>query len=158
MNYYKLDHEATIKDIEKFNYPNQRVGVISIISNDKGQILLQQRGKSSRDANFLYENIGGSVEDYDSNFKEAILREIKEEAGEDIKIETSDSIGIYLYKSEKEDINWIFVIYSFKYLGGEIKIIEKEKCMGYEFIDPKEALKKEEVSAGCRELLRNVFE
>lgn len=156
MNYYKLDHEATKEDIEKFDYPNKRVGVISIISNKEGDILLQQRGKNSRDAKFLYENIGGSVEEYDKSYKEAILREIKEEAGEEIKIATSDSIGIYHFISN--EINWIFVIYHFKYIEGEPKIIEKDKCSGYKFINPKEAIVDEKVSEGCRILLKNVFE
>lgn len=155
MNYYKINYEATKKDIDKFNYPNQRIGVISIIRNEKGEILLQQRGKKSQDANFLYENIGGSVEEYDENYKEAALREIKEEAGDDLRIETSDSIGIFHYESK--GYNWIFVIYLFKYLGGTAQVIEKDKCLGYKFINPKDAINSKEVSEGCRELLKNVF-
>lgn len=156
MNYYEIDHEAAKEDLKNFNYPNQRIGVISIVENNKGEILLQQRGKNSQDANYLYENIGGSVEEYDESYKEAILREIKEEAGENIKLETSDSIGLYHYISK--GINWVFIIYKFKYLGGEVKIIEKDKCQGYKFIKPSEAINSEQVSEGCRYLLKSVFE
>lgn len=155
MNYYEIDHEATKEDLKIFNYPNQKIGVISIIENNKGEILLQQRGKASQDANYLYENIGGSVEEYDESYKEAILREIKEEAGEDIKLETSDSIGLYHYISK--GINWVFIIYKFKYLGGEVKIIEKDKCLGYEFMNPEEAISSNKVSDGCRELIKSVL-
>lgn len=155
MDYYKLDHEATREDFKIFNYSNMRIGVISIIENEKGEILLQQRGKASQDANFLYENIGGSVEEYDNNFKEAALREIKEEAGEDIKLETSNSIGLFHYESK--GYNWVFAIYLFKYLGGDIKIIEKDKCLGYEFINPIEAIESTNVSEGCKSLLKYIF-
>ena len=155
MDYYKLDHEATKKDLDRFEYPNKRIGVISIIKNEKGEILLQQRGSASQDAKFQYENIGGSVEEYDTNYKVAILREIKEEAGEEIELETSDSIGIFHYESI--GYHWIFIIYEFKYLGGEPKIIEKNKCERYDFFEPKEAIESNKVSEGCKKLLKSIF-
>lgn len=106
MHYYKLDHEATWDDIKHFNYPNQKLGVIAHIQN-KGGLLLQQRGPKSRDDNGLYEDIGGGIEENDPDFKSAIAREIREEAGNDMIITIDDSIGIYhLYKN---NINWIFI-------------------------------------------------
>lgn len=87
MKFYPLNHEATYDDIEKFDYPNQKIGVIAHIENDNGEILLQQRGIKSRDENGLYEDIGGKVDSSDFSFKDAIIREIKEEAGDDIKLE-----------------------------------------------------------------------
>ena len=131
MIFYPIDHEATFEDIKKFDYPNQKMGVIAHIENNKGEILLQQRGVKSRDENGLYEDIGGKVDSGDVSFKSAIIREIKEEAGEDVHLEFSNSIGIY--HCFKNNIHWIFVIYFVKYISGNIKIMEPDKCMGYHF-------------------------
>ena len=126
MQFYNLDHEATLEDLKKFNYPNQKIGVIAHIENENGEVLLQQRGVKSRDENGLYEDIGGKVESGDVNFLSAIKREIKEEAGVEINLVFSDSIGIY--HCYKNDINWIFVIYFVKYIEGKFKIMEPLKC------------------------------
>ena len=68
MQFYSLNHEASFEDLKKFNYPNQKIGVIAHIENENGEILLQQRGVKSRDENGLYEDIGGKVEPEDINF------------------------------------------------------------------------------------------
>ena len=44
MEYYVLDHEATMDDIKRFNFPNQKLGVIVHIEDKSKKILLQQRG------------------------------------------------------------------------------------------------------------------
>ena len=122
MNFYKLNHEATIEDINKFQYNNQKIGVIIHIENNEGKILLQQRGVKSRDENGLIEDVGGKFDDTDATFKSAIIRELKEEIGSDAIIDISNSIGIY--HCYKNDINWIFIIYLGKYIQGKIKIIK----------------------------------
>ena len=63
--FYKFDREITFNDIKKFNYPNQRIGVIIHIENDEGKILLQQRGPKSSDEQGLYEDVGGKYETKD---------------------------------------------------------------------------------------------
>lgn len=152
MEYYILNHEATYEDLAKFNLPNQKIGVIAHIENLAGEILLQQRGVKSRDENGLYEEIGGKVEENDISFKDAMIREIKEEAGDDIDIVVSDSIGIYhIYKN---NINWIFVIYFVKYIDGVIKIMEPEKCVDYHFFKYDEALASDLVTDSCKYLTK----
>ena len=154
MHFYLLNHEATFKDLEKFNFPNQKIGVIVHIENFDGEILLQQRGEKSRDENGLFEDIGGKVDPEDSSFKSAIIREIKEEAGEEINLEFSDSIGIF--HSFKNDTNWLFVIYFAKYINGNIKVMEPTKCKGYHFFQYNEATKSEKVSDGCKYLIKTI--
>lgn len=154
MNYYMLDHEATIEDIEKIDCTNKKLGVIAHIENDKNEFLLQLRGNNSSDEKGKYEYVGGKVEEDDTDFKKAIIREIKEEAGEDINLELSDSIG--LFYCPKEDYNWIFVIYSFKYIDGNIKIMEPGKCQEYKFFNYEEALNSQEVSEGCKYLIDSI--
>ena len=95
MEFYKLDREANITDIEAFNYPNQKIGVIAHIEDELGNILLQQREIKSRDENGLYEDVGGSLDNTDKDFKSAIIREMKEEMGNEANVEISDLIGLY---------------------------------------------------------------
>lgn len=154
MKYYKMDHKVTNEDINKFEFENQRVGVIVHIEDENGNILLQQRGKKSRDENGLYEDVGGSVEKIDADFKEAIIREMKEEMGEDAKVTLEDFTDIY--HVFKGNINWIFVIFKGTYEGGEIKIMEPEKCEGYKFFKYDEALKSELVTPTCKYLIEAV--
>lgn len=131
MKFYKLDHEATMEDIKQFNYPNQKLAVIAHIKDINGKILLQQRGPKSRDENGLFQDISGKIEEYDFSFKNAIKREIKEEIGNDANIEINSSLGIYhLFKN---NINWLFIVFDCRYLGGKLKIMEKGKCLGYDF-------------------------
>ena len=75
MKFYKIDHSVNSGDIKKFNFENQKVGVIAHIEDESGKILLQQRGLKSRDENGLYEDVGGSVENSDVDFKSAIIRQ-----------------------------------------------------------------------------------
>ena len=154
MHFYSLDHEASFEDLKKFNYPNQKIGVIAHIENQYGEILLQQRGMKSRDENGLYEDIGGKVEREDVNFLSAIKREIKEEAGVEINLVFSDSIGIY--HCYKNDINWIFVIYFVKYIDGNFKIMEKDKCTDYHFFKYDEAINSELVTESCKYLIKSI--
>ena len=129
MEFYKLNHEVNKKDLKHFSYPNQKLGVIIHIEDEEGKILLQRRGPKSRDENGLFEDVGGKIEKSDITFKKAIERELKEEVGTDAKIDIAASIGIFHIL--KGDINWVFVIYFGSYKGGDIKVMEPEKCLGY---------------------------
>lgn len=154
MEFSLLNHEITLNDVEKFDYPNTKYGVIVHIENDKGELLLQQRGSNSRDEKRKIEYIGGSLESNES-FKEAILREIKEEAGEDMRLEFEDFSGIFHYY--KNNINWIFAIFKAKYIDGEIRIMEPSKCLGYHFFTKEEALNSPIVTEGCKFLIKNIY-
>jgi len=155
MDFYLINHEAGLEDIEKFDYPNRKIGVIAHIENDKGEILLQQRGVKSRDENGLYEDIGGCVDSDDLTFQDAIIREIKEEAGDDIKLEFHDhSIGIY--HAFKNDIHWIFVIYFVKYIGGDFRIMEPDKCMRYQFFAYEDAIHSDLVTESSKYLSKSI--
>lgn len=155
MKFYKIDHSINVKDIQKFNFENQKIGVIAHIQDKNGKILLQQRGIKSRDENGFYETIGGSVENSDVNFKSAIIREMKEEIGNDANIELLDSIGIY--HCFKNNVNWIFIVFKGNYIDGNINIMEPEKCMGYRFFTYDEAINSELVSEGCKFLIKQVI-
>ncbi len=154
LDFYLLDHEATFEDLKKFDFPNKKIGVIAHIEDEEGKILLQQRGEKSRDENGLYEDIGGKVEIEDINFKSAIIREIKEEAGDEINLEFNDSIGIY--HCYKNNTNWVFVIYFVKYISGTIKVMEPGKCIGYNFFKYDEAINSSLVTDSCKYLIKTI--
>ena len=159
MNYYKfykMNNAIDSEDIKKFNFENQRIGVIVHIENDDGKILLQQRGAKSRDENGLYEDVGGSVENSDVDFKSAIIREMQEEMGNEANIESLDFSGIY--HCYKHNTNWIFVIFKGKYIDGNINIMEPEKCMGYKFFSYEEAMNSNLVSESCKFLIKAINE
>lgn len=154
MNFKKINHEATIGDLKEYNYPNQKLGVIIQIKDKDQNILLQQRGYKSRDDKGLYEDIGGKLEEYDINFKQAIIRELKEEIGEDANIEISNSIGIY--HRYNNNANWVFIIYIGKYISGELKIMEPDKCLGYKFFTKEEALNSNLVTESSKYLIKEL--
>ncbi len=154
MDFYLLDHEITFEDLKNFSSSGAKMAVIANIENEQGKILLQQRGAKARDAVGLYEYIGGGIEPEDQSPKAAVMREIQEEAGEDLKLEFEKSIGICHY--HPNDSNWVFAVYYFKYIKGEAKIMEPGKCMGYCFFSYEEAINSELVSSGCRYLIKNI--
>lgn len=159
MNYYKfykMNNTIDSEDIKKFNFENHRIGVIAYIEKSDGTILLQQRGAKSRDENGLYECVGGSVEDNDVDFKSAIIREMQEEMGNEVNIESLDFSGIY--HCYRHSINWIFAIFKGKYIDGNINIMEPEKCMGYKFFSYEEAINSNLVSEGCKFLIKAINE
>ena len=154
MKFWELKTEITDKDLDKFNYPNRRLGVIIHIEDTNQSILLQQRGSCSRDEKYMYEDVGGSVDETDKNFKTAILREMHEEMGLEVDIQEIEQIGIFhVYK---HNINWIFIIFKGKYIGGPIKIMEPNKCEKYKFFDYEEAITSKEVSNSCKCLIKSI--
>ena len=153
--FYKIEHEISSDDINKFNFENQRIGVIAHIQNADGKILLQQRGAKSRDENGLFEDVGGAVENSDVDFKSAIIREIEEEMGNEANLEFQDCLGIW--HAYKNNINWIFVVYDIKYIDGNIKIMEPEKCMGYKFFSQEELMSSDLVSESSRCLCKEIW-
>lgn len=154
MDYKKIENEDILELLKEYNYPNQKLGVIAHIENDKGEILLQKRGIKSRDENYLYEDIGGKVEKTDVNFRDAIIREIKEEAGDNLIININDNIGIY-HRRNKET-NWVFIVFFVRYISGEFKIMEKDKCLEYKFFTYDELMSSNIVTDSCKFLSKQI--
>ena len=154
MEFFKLNHNITFDDLNQFKYTNQKIGVIAHIENEQGEILLQQRGIKSRDENGLFEDIGGKFEDFDKDFKAAILREISEEAGDNINFNIDNYNAIC--HIQKNNINWIFIIFFVKYIDGVLEIKEPEKCMGYKFFKYEEVINSSLVTNSCKYISKNI--
>ena len=111
-------------------------------------------GPNSRDENGMFEDIGGKIEESDITFKDAIKRELIEEIGDKAQIEISRSIGIF--HIPKKDVYWVMVIYFGLYKGGDIKVIEPEKCLGYKWFSLEQALSSPKVTNSCKFLIQNI--
>ena len=131
------------RDLESYlkstglKFPDYRCAVIALILDQDGRILLQRRGPKSRDEVGKLEDIGGAVEGTDLSFRDAMNREIIEEAGDDINFSIDELVGASLitkYDSRIDsDVNWFFLLYKCTYIDGDLKINEPGKSLGYEF-------------------------
>ncbi len=128
--------ESFIKE-SKIEIPEYRPAVIALILDKEGRILLQRRGPKSRDEQYKLEDIGGAFEEEDKTFREAMMREIREEAGDLAKIDIEEFVGAFLVNKfdsrTNKNVNWLFFLYKCLYKEGELKIAEPLKCEGYEF-------------------------
>lgn len=133
------------KDLEVYlkstnlKLPDYSCAVIALILDKEGRILLQRRGPKSRDEIGKLEDIGGAVESTDLTFRDAMKREIVEEAGDNINFSIDELVGASLitkYDSRtNKDVNWFFLLYKCTYIDGELKINEPGKSLGYEFYE-----------------------
>jgi mutator protein MutT len=81
--------------------------IVAIIQNSHGEILLQKRAKHKQPVPGLWESAAGSVH-AGENSEEAVLREVKEEIGLDLELQSTKPLG-YFYEE-----NAIFDVWYFK--------------------------------------------
>lgn len=141
---FDLENYLVKHDLE---IPEYKVAVIALITDEKGSILLQRRGPKSRDEQYMLEDIGGAVEESDLSFKSALVREIAEEVGDEIKYRVDNFVAACLVNKfdsrSNRDVNWLFLLYKCTYISGNLKINEPGKCVGYEFYQYENLPKKE---------------
>lgn len=112
---------------------NVKKAVAVVIEDNKGNILLTQRGRISRDEFGKWENCGGAVEKNETK-EDAIKREVKEEIGTELKIKS------ILYEDKfttDSGANWQVTIFSGEIIGkpsaqntdenSDVKWFKKEK-------------------------------
>ena len=98
---------------------------------------------------------GGHV-DYGETLETALKRETKEETGLDIEPVRLISIGEMIEPKEfYEPRHFIYIHYLCKIKSGKIKLDNRE-LIDYEWLDPKEALKRKDVLA--KDTLRKLVE
>ena len=126
-----------------------KVAVVCFIFDKNGDLILNRRGPGARDEIGKIQAIGGSVNNSDLNFKEAMYRELREEAGTNAQIELEEFLGVQLDGKvdslTKEWLNWIIIGYKGKLIDGEVENTEPDRCAGFERGKP-ESFKKEELS------------
>lgn len=104
------------------------VGVGSAIFNEKGEILLIQRGPKARNERGKWDIPGGSV-DFGEEIKTTVVRESKEEM--DMLVETIRLLGVFDNILPEEEQHWISVVYACAWLSGGPTIMEPDKCSAY---------------------------
>lgn len=113
-----------------------QVAVIAYVLDDENRIIFQRRGPGCRDERFKLETIGGRVKESDVNFREALKREVTEEAGPEANIELGEFITSTYVKTFNERYNkeeaWVYLVYKGSLKDGELKITEPHKNLGYE--------------------------
>lgn len=111
------------------------VGVGAFILNNKGQLFLMKRGLKSKNEIGKWTIPGGALE-FGETFKNALIREIKEELGIDIEVLDLLSLTDHIIQDAKQ--HWVTPQYLCKIMSGEPKILEPEKCEAIGWFDIKE--------------------
>lgn len=137
------------------------VAVIVYAFDLENKIVFQRRGLGCRDEQLKLETIGGRVKKSDIDFRTALQREITEEVGTDADIELEEFIVSTYAKTfdvrKNKEQDWIYLVYKGILKGGELKIAEPNKCLGYERYKIGE-VNENELSNGTRELYNIVCE
>lgn len=100
------------------------VGCGALIVNKEKDVLLMQRGAKSKNRVGFWTQPGGTVE-FGENIEDAIVREIKEELGIDIKLNDFLSVTDDIILEENQ--HWVAISYSAEILSGTPKSMEPEK-------------------------------
>lgn len=132
-----------------------KVAVIVYAFDKENKIIFQRRGLGCRDEQLKLETIGGRVKKSDKDFRTALQREIIEEVGTDVTIELEEFIVATYAKTfdvrNNKEQDWIYLVYKGNLKGGELKIEEPNKCLGYERYKIGE-VNENELSNGAKEI------
>ena len=112
-----------------------KVAVVCFVFDSDGKLILQRRGKGARDDVDKLCAIGGSANMSDANFRESLLREIREEGGDQAVVEIDKFIGAIHkrgYDKNSGSFNdWIILSYMGTLKSGEFINSEPERCSGF---------------------------
>jgi ADP-ribose pyrophosphatase len=100
------------------------VGCGALIINNKDEVLLLKRTSKTRNSAGFWAKPGGTVE-FGEKVEDAVVREIKEELGVDIKI--IKFLGFTDGYKKIEGQHWIAFNYLAQIIKGEVKNLEPEK-------------------------------
>lgn len=133
--------------------------VICFVFDKDNNLILNRRGPGARDEVGMLQAIGGSVNHNDENFRSAVMRELKEEAG-NAEFEVSDFLGAVLNpavdKTTGDLINWIILGYKGKLVTGEVENMEPDRCIGFEKAKMDE-FKTEEISRSTYKFIQDML-
>jgi mutator protein MutT len=108
------------------------VGAGAMIFNDEGKVFLSKRGIKARNEKGKWDFPGGSVE-FGEKCEDAVVREIKEEFGMDIKV--IELLEVVNHIILEEDQHWVSPSYTAKYISGTPKIMEPGKIEEIKWIE-----------------------
>lgn len=108
-----------------------RLAVFTVVYNDKGEVLLQQRGPNSYLAGH-WDFPSGHVEKAE-DVRAAAARELLEETNLTVRPDDLQLMHIDHYSLEVDYMNFVFVTHAFQ---GEATIMEPDKCSGIRWFNP----------------------
>lgn len=113
-----------------------KVAVVCFVFDSEGKLILQRRGSGARDDVDKLCAIGGSANMSDANFRESLLREMREEGGDKAVVEIDKFIGAIHKKGYDKNSgtfnDWIILSYMGTLKSGEFINSEPERCSGFE--------------------------
>lgn len=113
-----------------------KVAVVGFVFDSDGRLILNRRGPGARDEVGKLQALGGSINQTDKNFREALLRELKEEGGSEATLRIDSFIGGQLNRAldkyTQEYLDWIILGYKVTLLSGELKNSEPDRSEGLE--------------------------
>ena len=132
------------------------VGVGALIINDEGKCLIAKRGYKAKNERGLWEIPGGGVE-FGETFREAIIREVREEIG--IEIEVGVLLELCDHILPEEHQHWVSPTFFARIVSGTPQIMEPEKCdeIGWFTLDEAEKLPLSQVTQHDIHALRRRF-
>ena len=101
------------------------VGVGAIIINNEGKVFLARRGKEARNENGKWEFPGGGVE-FGETLEHAVVREVFEEYGLTIKVESLLDVVDHIIPAENQ--HWVSPTFICRVTKGTPHIREPHKC------------------------------
>ena len=108
------------------------VGVGALILNENNQIFLAKRGPKTRNEQGAWECPGGEL-DYGESMETAIVREIQEEFGITISVESQ--LGAFDHILPDAGQHWVSVTFVCRLASGVPEILEPEKCAAIGWFD-----------------------
>lgn len=129
--------DELVTRLGKFDYDfgKLKVCVVCFVFDKDGKLVLNRRGPGARDEVGMLQAIGGSVNNDDADFRTAMARELREEAG-NAEFEIGKFLGAVLNPTvdsiSLEKINWIILGYEGKILSGDVENMEPDRCIGFE--------------------------
>lgn len=113
---------------------NDYVGVAvgAVILDETGKYLIAKRGAKAKNERGKWEFVGGQIE-YMEEMEAAIKREVKEELN--IEVEIIGKLGTFNHLLPEEGQHWVSTTFVTKFIGGELKIMEPEKCTGLKWVE-----------------------
>lgn len=131
------------------------VAANALIENE-GKLLLMKRADDYDFEGGYWEAVSGRLEQKIGSVKEEMLREVREELGDNFKVEIIAPIGTYNFFRNKDGTGeTIGIDFVCKYIGGEIKINEEHS--DYKWVS-KDEIKNYKVSDSLYKKIELFFE
>ena len=145
------DMQELVDKLSEFDqdFGKVKVAVVCFVFDKNNNVILNRRGPGARDEVGKLQAIGGSVNKTDGNFRDSVLRELREEAGTNLQVKVGRFLGAQLDgkidNHTGEYVNWIILGYKGVILDGEVENMEPDRCIGFER-GPLDSFKKDDLS------------